>query len=102
MRTKRPSNPLWRAIRINAERRGERYAEFRQAGAAWMAECRDLWDSEDDDAGVYFVEFADGYALRTFIAGLEAASDRILGIYDLAKPLDPQGPGLTMEEWLAR
>jgi hypothetical protein len=99
---KNSSSPLLRATRLNAARRAASFARFRDAGAAWMVECRDLWDSEDDDAGVYFEEFADGYKMNEFIEGLDPSSDRILGIYDLSKPLDPQGPGLTLEEWLAR
>ena len=100
MREEEPSGPLMRAIEINAVRRAERYAAFRAGGATWMAECRDLWDAEDDDAGVYFAEFADGYALREFIAGLDPASDRILGICDLSRSLESQGPGLTVDEWM--
>jgi hypothetical protein len=97
-----PSNPLWRAVQINARRRAERCGEFRAAGAAWMLECRDLWDSEDEDAGVYFVSCVDDRAVERRLGELDPASDRLLGIYDLSKPLEPQGPGLTAAEWRSR
>jgi hypothetical protein len=96
------SNPLWRAVQLNARRRERRYAEHRAAGKAWMIECRDMWDAEDDDAGVYFVGCADAAAVTRYLNDLDPSSDRVLGIYDLSKPLVPQGPGLTREEWKAR
>ena len=96
------SNPLLHAVRLNAQRREERYAEHRAAGKAWMIECRDLWDSEDEDAGVYFVPCADAAAVTRYIKGLDPATDRVLGIYDLSKPLTPQGPGITEDVWRAR
>jgi len=100
--TKAESNPLLHAVRLNAKRREERYAEHRAAGKAWLIECRDLWDSEDEDAGVYFVGCADAAAVTRHINGLDPSSDRVLGIYDLSKPLAPQGPGITQEEWKVR
>lgn len=96
------SNPMLRAIELNAKRRVVRYAELRAEGASWMLECRDLWDSEDEDAGVYFAGCADGREVGEFIRGMDRSSDRLLGIYDLSKPLAGQGPGLTLQEWLAR
>jgi hypothetical protein len=59
------SNPLLHAVRLNAKRREERYAEHRAAGKAWLIECRDLWDAEDEDAGVYFVGGAGWHGART-------------------------------------
>lgn len=102
MAKKKSTSPLVRAIRLNAKRRVEKYAEFKKAGAKWMMECRDLWDSEDEDAGVYFVDCASENVVRRRAREMDPMSDRILGIYDLSKPLAKQGPGLTLEEWKAR
>ncbi|MBN1270238.1 MAG: hypothetical protein JXB04_11675 [Kiritimatiellae bacterium] len=96
------SSPMFRAVVLNARRRAEYYAKFRAAGAAWLLECRDLWDSEDDDAGVYFTDCSSERGVDTCIRELDPLTDRVLGIYDLSKPLDEQGVGLTLEEWQAR
>jgi hypothetical protein len=102
MKKEKPQNPLLHAIELNSKRCSERFGEFKAAGAMWMIECRDLWDSEDEDAGVYFVECKNGYEVNDFIKKMDALSDRILGIYDLSRPLNDQGPGLTLDEWKAR
>jgi len=90
------------AIELNSQRLVTRFAECKNSGAMWLLECRDLWDSEDEDAGVYFVECSSGYAVNNFIKKMDPLSDRILGIYDLSKPLKNQGAGLTLEEWKVR
>ena len=89
------------ALRLNDQRRKVRYAELRAEGARWMLECRDLWDAEDDDGGVYFSGCANGVEVNAAIAGMDPSSDRLMGVYDLTRPLDEQGPGLTVQQWLA-
>lgn len=102
MPRRKSSNPFLHAIQINAKRRVKRFDEFKAAGASWMIECRDLWDSEDEDAGVYFVDCATKHDVNAFIKRMDPSSDRILGIYDLSKPLANQVLGLTLEQWMAR
>jgi hypothetical protein len=97
-----PKPHILRAIELNSSRRAKRFAEFKNSGASWMLECRDLWDSEDDDAGVYFVNCRTGYEVDDFIKNLDGLSDKILGLYDLSKPLADQGPGITLEDWKTR
>lgn len=92
---------MMRAIRLNDKRCKQYYAEFKAKGAKWMVECRDLWDSEDDDAGVYFVDCASEKAVtKTVLEMKKRETDKVLGIYDLSKPLVEQGPGITAMEWL--
>lgn len=102
MRKKKRQSPITHAVKLNSKRCARYYAEFKAAGAMWMLECRDLWDSEDEDAGVYFVDCSSTRAVNNFIMKMNRFSDRLLGIYDLTKPLIEQGPGLTLEEWKAR
>ncbi len=94
---------LSHAIEINAARRVKRFADGRAQGAAWMIECRDMWDAMDEDAGVYFVFCDDESAVDRIVAQMtdDNPNNRVLGIYDLARSLEAQGPGLTRSEWLA-
>lgn len=92
---------IQRAVRLNQERRGVRFDEAARAGAAYLVECRDLWDAHEADGGVYFVpcDTAAVTALALEFAD-DNPNDRLLGIYVVAEPLLPQGPGLTRAQWL--
>jgi hypothetical protein len=94
-------NWLLNAIALNVARRKEEFAEFRATGAAWMLECRDLWDGEDEDAGVYFVSHKSATEVSDYLNRMNEDSDRVLGIYSLARPLEEQGPGLKAAQWFA-
>ncbi|MBL8095623.1 MAG: hypothetical protein JNL73_15730 [Anaerolineales bacterium] len=94
---------LQRAVEINRERRTVRHAEAAHVGAAYLVECRDLWDADDADAGVYFVPCV-GVAEVTALA-LEFSddnpNDRLLGVYRVSEPVAGQGAGLSRAAWLA-
>lgn len=94
---------LQRAVAINRERRTVRHAEAAQAGAAYLVECRDLWDADDADAGVYFVPCVG--AVEVTALALEFSddnpNDRLLGIYRVPDPVAGQGAGLSRAAWLA-
>lgn len=96
-------NGLKHALQINRERRALRHAEAAGAGAAWLVECRDLWDAHDEDAGVYFVACATDDDVTGLVGRLDDdnPNDRILGIYRISEPITPQGPGLTRAQWLS-
>ena len=89
------------AARLNAERRPLRFAEGRAQGADYMLECRDLGDSEDRDAGVYF-KFCSAHELASELAKMpdDDPWNRVLGIFNLALPLEQQGLGITRALWL--
>ena len=97
------TDPL-HAARLNSERRPLRFAMGVEQGQAYMLECRDMGDHDDDDAGVYFSYCADDEELREAVHRMpdDHHWDRILGIFDLRRPLAEQGLGLTRAEWLAR
>jgi hypothetical protein len=98
-----PAFDLAAAVKLNRERLERSFGRAAARGQRWLLECRDLGDAFDSDAGVYFVECADDAAVAQVVARCTDANpyDRLLGIYDLRKPLDPQGPGLTRAEWLS-
>ena len=74
-------NSLKHALQINRERRALRHAEAVGAGATWLVECRDMWDSEDPDQGVYFVHCATEADVSELVERLDDdnPNDRILG-----------------------
>lgn len=80
-----------------------RFAEAERAGAAYLVECRDLWDAHEADGGVYFVPCDTAAAVTTIALEFtnDNPNDRLLGVYVIAKPLLPQGPGLTRAQWPA-
>ena len=92
-----------RALRLNRTRRESRHADAARAGAAWLVECRDLWDSPDEDQGVYFVACKTEADVAALVEPLDDdnPNDRVLGIYRVRDPVIPQGPGLTRQQWLA-
>ena len=91
------------AIALNRKKLENRASRARQKGNRWLVECGDLWDAHDEDAGVYFVECVDEQAVHDTIVnkGPDNDSDRVLGIFDLERPLDEQGGGVTREAWMA-
>jgi hypothetical protein len=96
------SSWLLNAVRKNDERRQVRFVEGQRQGMRWMLECRDMWDASDDDGGVYFslcASESDVTAIAQHLNGTNT-EDRLLGIYDLSKPLIPQGAGISRSEWL--
>ncbi|HRE30251.1 MAG TPA: hypothetical protein PK954_26655 [Anaerolineales bacterium] len=96
-------NWMLQALKLNRGRRAVNHAEAAQAGAAYLVECRDLWDAHDTDAGVYFVPCATEAEVTALVNQHNETdpNDRILGIYRVDAPIEPQGPGLTREAWLA-
>jgi hypothetical protein len=90
-----------KALARNSERRKARFMEAQQTGATWLVECRDLYDSLDGDAGVYFKACYTESDVNKMVARMDGTTpDRILGIYSLARPVELLGPGLTREDWL--
>ena len=98
------SDWLSNALRLNAERRTVRFAEGQQQGMRWMLECRDMWDAQDDDGGVYFSFCATEAEVTAADHQMtdENTDDRLLDIYDLSKPLNSQGAGISRAVWLTR
>jgi hypothetical protein len=94
---------LLAAVRRNRERLEQRFASARERGQRWLAECRDLGDAFDEAAGVYFVECPDDAALERVVVRCAEDNpyDRLLGIFDLSRPLEAQGGGLTRAQWLS-
>jgi hypothetical protein len=90
------------AVRRNRERLEQRFAAAAANGQRWLVECRDLGDAFDADAGVYFVECADDAAVDQVVARCtdDNSYDRVLGIYDLRRPLGEQGGGLPRSAWI--
>ncbi len=102
-----PNNDLFdpeAAIRLNRERLRRKFDDADRNRLRWLVECRDLGDAFDADAGVFFVECPDDAAVEQLAARFtdDNAYNRILGIFDLRKPLDEQRVGMTREEWLNR
>jgi hypothetical protein len=93
---------LTNAVQINQRRRLQKYWEGREKGAAWLVECRDMWDAMDEDAGAYFVFCANEQEVEEALRQrpLDSPDDRVLGIYRLDRPLDSQGPGIRPEDWM--
>jgi len=94
-------NWLQNAHALAAAERKRLYGKFRASGAAWMLECRDMWHGLEEDAGEYFLPFANVAEVSDFVNRMNEDSDRVLGIYSLTKPLEEQGPGLSAAQWFA-
>lgn len=73
-------------------------------GGRWLLECRDMWDAFDEDGGVYFQVLTDDLAARREARDIQAnpKDKRLLGAYDLTRPLAEQGSGLKLDELLER
>jgi hypothetical protein len=91
------------AVKLNAERLERAFAIAIANGNLWLVECRNLFDAFVDDAGVYFVECEDDRAVNEVVACCTDDShfDRLLGIFNLRKPLAGQRVGLTRSEWVS-
>jgi hypothetical protein len=86
-----------KALAYNSERRKVRFMEAQQTGAAWLVECRDLYDSSDADAGVYFEACYTESDVDKMVARMDGMTpERILGIYSLARAVELLGPGLRV------
>src|SRR4051812_8002789 len=95
-------HPMSKAIALNYERLKVRFEEARLAGAAWLVECRDLYDAFDADAGVYFQPCVSESEVDELVARSQGKSaERVLAIYSLSHPVNTQGVGLKPDEWLA-
>jgi hypothetical protein len=96
-------SPLLSAVELNDQRRQEKFATARANGQMWLAECRDLGDADDHDAGVYFKACPDEATVDSIVACFtdDNAFDRLLGVFDVRKPLAEQGGGITRAQWLA-
>lgn len=93
------------AIRRNRARLEKLFAEADPQATRFLAECRDLGDTHDEDAGVYFVRLRDEAAVTELLTTRLVPDnhyDKLLAIYDLTQPLAGQGPGQKRDEWLAR
>jgi hypothetical protein len=95
------STPL-SAVERNGKQRQEKFAPAN--GQRWLAECRDLGDANDHDAGVYFQACPDDATVDSIVACFtdDNAFDRLLGVVDVRQPLAGPGGGLTRAQWLAR
>lgn len=84
--------------------REDHFARGQAEGGRWLLECRDMWDAFDEDGGVYFKVFHEDAAARREVRDIQAhpKDKRLLGAYDLGKALAEQGPGLTLEGFLAQ
>ena len=82
--------------------RESHFAKGQAEGARWLLECRDMWDAFDEDGGVYFALAMDDQAARREARDIQAnpKDKRLLGAYDLTRPLAEQGQGLKLEEFL--
>ena len=102
MTTTRPFDML-AAIRANRMRLEQRFASAGASGPRWLVQCRDLGDAFDSDAGVYFVECMDEAAVDEVAARCTDGNpwDRLLGVFDLHRPLAEQGVGLPRATWVA-
>jgi hypothetical protein len=96
-----PSDVL-AVVRRNRERLEQRFAAAVASGRRWLVECRDLFDAFDSDGGVYFVGCSDDAAVDALVARCtdDNPCDRLLGVFDLHRPLAEQGGGLTRSAWL--
>lgn len=90
-------------VQANRGRLEARFASAAATGAHWLVECRDLGDAFAADAGVFFEICPDDDAVDALVARCTDtnAYERLLGIYDLRRPLRGQGPGLTRKDWLS-
>jgi hypothetical protein len=89
------------AVSYNYNRLENRFAEAREAGQRWVVECRDLWDANDADAGVYFDLRENAEAVDKLVSHSQnrQAYTSVLGIFDTQQPLRDQGCGFTVKEW---
>jgi len=94
-------NWLQNAHALAAAERKTLYAKFSASGAARMLECRDMWHGLEEDAGEYFLPFDNVAEVSDYVNRMNEDSDRVLGVYSLARPLKEQGPGLTEVQWFA-
>ncbi|MBS2037828.1 hypothetical protein JST97_22780 [bacterium] len=84
--------------------RQSHFAKGQAKGARWLLECRDMWDAFDEDGGVYFVLMMDDLSARREARDIQAypKDKRLLAAYDLTRPLEEQGAGLNLEDFLER
>lgn len=94
---------LFAVIQGNRERLEKQFVSAAAGGSRWLIECRDLSDAFDSDGGVYFVECVDEAAVDAVVARCTADNpyDRLLGIFDLRRPLAEQGAGMSRAAWIA-
>jgi hypothetical protein len=62
-----------------------------------------MWDAHDADAGVFFHVCPHEAAVDALAREMteDNPNERLLTVYDLQRPLEEQGAGLTRGEWLA-
>lgn len=94
---------LWTVVRENARRRQDAFRDAQRDGSLFLAECRDMWDRFDHDAGVYFVpcsslEEVDAL-VDVCVPDEQYLHDRLLGIYHTTNALETQGAGISREAW---
>lgn len=100
---KPPGGWLAHAFEVVQEQRRQRDQEARDAGARWLIEGSDLWDFQrgDEDAGVFFHRCATEAEVDALLNHYAADEwNKVVGIYDLAKPLEPQRGGIEPTLWL--
>lgn len=91
-----------RALHLSRQARERRYSEGKGEGAIYMLECRDMWDADDQDAGVFFTLHKTREQAVARIREMQKTPDheRVLAVYDLRQPLLSQGPGLSPQQFL--
>jgi hypothetical protein len=68
-----------------------------------MLECRDMWDADEQDAGVFFTLHKTREEAVARIREMAKTPDheRVLAVYDLRQPLQPQGAGQNPQSFLS-
>jgi hypothetical protein len=89
---------------LAARRRAEAFRRGTALRATYVLECRDLGDPEAEDGGLFFAFLRTEAEVDAAVAELGESHpyERLLGVFDLGRPLAEQGSGLTRDEWLAR
>ncbi|HEV2147760.1 MAG TPA: hypothetical protein VGR37_10190 [Longimicrobiaceae bacterium] len=89
---------------VVSRRRAEAFRRGVALRAAYMLEYRDLGDPEAEDGGVCFAFLRSEADVDAAVEelGEDNPYERLLGVFDLRRPLAEQGAGLTGDEWLER
>ena len=93
---------LHAAVKLNRKRLEKQFHDADRKKHQWLIECRDLGDAYEEDAGVYFVVCETEETVNQMITDMtdDNIYERVLGIFDLRRPLEEQGVGLTRAEWI--
>ena len=91
-------------VAANRQRLEEVVVGARASGAKWVVECRDMWDAQDSDGGIYFAVCKTDREVDRVAARCTGShpDNRLLGVFDVAHAPEDQWPGLKLDEWQAR